>query len=463
MGIKVLNNTDDARFIKMYRELVNIILFVANETEYKVALNYLSKKSVVNFIYNDNSYHIGHIGEYLVALVKSGDIGQESVSSCEPTLSRALETFFNAQYVITAGVCGGVNPKTNIGDVIVASEIINYESQKVDAKEIIDRSQALISQELTNLLSQTLSKMKFNKFAIKHGKVLSGAKLVSNKKFANQVLSIHPEAIALDMEGYAVARFAITHRMRDWIFIKAVSDYLYDKKGSANQAKSMRHSMMVLEKLLSMRDFLSTKKTKVLISGAFPTDLEETKDVEKFVYDLTQKLITENFKVINGYGQCVGNAVVAAAYNMQQRLGRLDKSLQDYIEIYPFPRITNTQITKCLSLIKNENRRLMTKGCVFAIFIYGSKGENVLSEGMLEEFQLAQQQGMFVIPIGFTGYMAKQLWNEVNGNINYYFPNDSAIISRFTCLDIEPDPHKLIDATIELIKSLTNYHCGINE
>jgi hypothetical protein len=41
----------------------------------------------------------------------------------------------------------------------------------------------------------------------------------------------------------------------------------------------------------------------------------------------------------------------------------------------------------------------------------------VLSNGMREEYEIAKDKGLFLIPIGSTGYMAEQLWGEQNSEI----------------------------------------------
>jgi hypothetical protein len=55
-----------------------------------------------------------------------------------------------------------------------------------------------------------------------------------------------------------------------------------------------------------------------------------------------------------------------------------------------------------------------------ALFLFGNKlHENnvVLSNGMREEYTIARRKGLFVIPIGATGYMAEELWAELNNEI----------------------------------------------
>lgn len=458
--VKELQPVTDMRHINMYRENVNIILYVANETEFTETFKFLVNKSgtgVVKFVRDGNMYHIGNIGLHTLALVKGGNIGQEGVYSSVPTIENALRTFYNTDYIITVGVCGGYQKKISTRDVIVAYEMINYESQKIVDGKIIDRSQGLLSVNLGNILSSEIALMDFGSFHVHYGKVLSGNKVVSDKLFAEKLLEIHPDVMALDMEGYSIARAAITNKLKDWIFVKSPSDFLYEKIGSNDQDICTRNALKVLERLLNLRDLLKVKKIKVLISGAYTFDDQDTSRAEELSYLLSQKLIENNYKLISGYGMCIGNAVVAGVYNSHSHKGNLGNSLQDYIEVYPFPRIVTGKIKECLNAIKYENRQLMAKGCTFTIFLYGKKSKSTLSEGMNEEFRLASNS--FVIPVGWTGYKAKEIWEKVNQDFCHYYPENKSIRDAFAALN-NPSLtiNQVVDNILYLMELLKDYY-----
>lgn len=40
---------------------------------------------------------------------------------------------------------------------------------------------------------------------------------------------------------------------------------------------------------------------------------------------------------------------------------------------------------------------------------------------MQQEFEIAVEQGVFVLPIGCTGFMSKKLWDLVIGDIDKYY------------------------------------------
>jgi hypothetical protein len=68
-----------------------------------------------------------------------------------------------------------------------------------------------------------------------------------------------------------------------------------------------------------------------------------------------------------------------------------------------------------------------------ALFLFGNKlngNKVVLSNGMREEFEIAKEKGLFLLPIGATGYMAKELWSEVNENFETFNDNVSVKVKK---------------------------------
>lgn len=450
----------DYRFIELYKQKINILIYVANEIEFSTTRKFLIKNSknnkIISFIEDDNQYYISKLGSYPIVLVKGGTIGQIHVSTCDEIISKALKSFHNINYLVTVGVCGAASNDVKIGDVIIANGVIDYESQKIKKDGIIDRSQGIYQKTLSSIISSKVSLMKYSEFKVHYGKILSGNKLINNKDYADDLLKIFPEAIALDMEGYAIARLAMTYKLKDWLFVKSASDKLYDKVGSANQEKSTNHALIVLKDIFDRKEiFNKSDKIKVMISGAYTniTEDSEIKNVEEFTYILTKRLIEKGYKVVNGYGQCIGNAVIAGAYNSLNG----GQSINDVVEIYPFPRIKNPAIADFLDSIKYENRELMIKNCSFCIFIYGKKNSDNLSTGMMDEFRIANNNKAFLIPVGATEFMAKELWKKVNNEYNIYFPEKNKEIQNlFNDLNnSESSNDELINKILKIIELLS--------
>ncbi len=70
-----------------------------------------------------------------------------------------------------------------------------------------------------------------------------------------------------------------------------------------------------------------------------------------------------------------------------------------------------------------EYRKDMLSFSGIAIFVFGNKvvdGKTELSNGMREEFEIAREKGLFLLPVGATGYKAKELWDEVNSDFEAF-------------------------------------------
>ncbi len=75
---------------------------------------------------------------------------------------------------------------------------------------------------------------------------------------------------------------------------------------------------------------------------------------------------------------------------------------------------------------------------------------------MRAEFDLAMAKGLYVIPVGSSGLMAAELWAEVMGKFDTFFPKDAAKIRPL--LDAlgkaVTNPNNLIDPILKLITHL---------
>lgn len=446
-----MKNITNKKIINYLIKKINILLYVANDVEYSTTYDFLANP--VEIINEGIQYVVGKIESYYIALIKGGSIGPTQSNSVYPTIQKACNFFTGIEHLITIGVCCSINDKVKRGDVVVANVIADYESVKVDSK-IIDRSSPITVDNQGNIISSVISRMNFRDFKIFFGKIITGAKLVKNRKFILKLKSIHPEAIALDMEGYEIAKYYLANKLKSWLFIKSASDKGTNKKGSEGQSECTKNSLKVLKEILCNPYIYPQPKIKVLLSGSFVFDNQDTKYAEKFSYDLTKALINKNYKIINGYGKCIGNSIVAGAYD-SQNYQDTKKSLQDIIEIYPFPRIINEDIANSINVIKTNNRQLMAKDCSFTIFLFGLKDNNEDAKGMDDEFTIADNNSSFLVPIGATGYKSEKLWMKVNKDINNYYPfNSERFIEFFNKLNIKTDPQKIISNVIKFIECI---------
>lgn len=156
------------------------------------------------------------------------------------------------------------------------------------------------------------------------------------------------------------------------------------------------------------------KRKTIFISGAAHDYSPWTESkAEQFIYKLSKTISKEQYRVISGFGLGVGSAVIAGV--LEQTImngGRLDS---DQLVLRPFPQSQSGE--RPLPELWTEYRRNMLAHAGVALFIFGNKldktGAVVPSSGMREEYEIAVAKGIFVIPVGITGSISAELWNEV--------------------------------------------------
>jgi hypothetical protein len=93
-----------------------------------------------------------------------------------------------------------------------------------------------------------------------------------------------------------------------------------------------------------------------------------------------------------------------------------------------------------------------------AIFLFGNRlsgSEVVAAAGVEEEFNIAVQQGLAVIPIGATGYTARSLWERVMSDFDRYLPRVEGIKRPYARLGkSDADDDTIVAALLEILDRL---------
>ena len=189
---------------------------------------------------------------------------------------------------------------------------------------------------------------------------------------------------------------------------------------------------VMVDKYSEITEILQQLKTQIkaksiFISGAASEyGFYQKSDSEKFVYELSKDLIASNLKIVSGFGLGIGSSVISGALESIYMSGQ--KLNDDQLLLRPFPQ---SQVGKeDLKSLWSKYRKDMISYAGIAIFLFGNKSVEekiVLSNGMREEYEIALSQGVLVIPIGSTGYMAKELWLDLQEKIdagNYTVPEN---------------------------------------
>lgn len=159
------------------------------------------------------------------------------------------------------------------------------------------------------------------------------------------------------------------------------------------------------------------KSRTIFISGAACEygDLEEKKAL-RFVYDLSKMLVKNNLRIVSGFGVGIGSTVISSV--LEETFNNKLAKIEDHLVLRPFPQSTEGE--QPLSSLWTKYREDMINYAGIALFLFGNKqagNDIILSNGMREEYEIAKKQGLLLLPVGSTGYMAEELWTELNSEI----------------------------------------------
>ena len=92
-----------------------------------------------------------------------------------------------------------------------------------------------------------------------------------------------------------------------------------------------------------------------------------------------------------------------------------------------------------------------------SIFLFGNKLENEKIQkagGMLSEFEIAKEKHNLIVPVGITGYVAKDIWNKIKEKPEDYYTNiNNDLMEAFEKLnDDSVGTEQLIENIISFIK-----------
>lgn len=217
---------------------------------------------------------------------------------------------------------------------------------------------------------------------------------------------------------------------------------------------------LLVDEYTDITDILSEIDNKYRLSNIFISgsaevygDWNEDRALS-FVRQLANNIVSNDYKIISGFGKGIGfevvNGVLDYVYNTKFR--HLDQS----VSLRPFPyRIADPKERKA-KWTKYREDMLSVTG--ISLFMFGNKsvdGKIILADGMREEFEISKRNGIKLIPIGNTGFMANELWNEVFAEFEDLFPNKAALKNDFELLNANiEDTQKLINTIIKIINIL---------
>lgn len=195
------------------------------------------------------------------------------------------------------------------------------------------------------------------------------------------------------------------------------------------------------------------KRKTIFISGAaHEYGGIKNEDAQDFIHNLSKQIIKKDYKIVSGFGLGVGSAVITGA--LRELYLHTNHPEIDRVILRPFPQ-GMTDATK--QEFWTKYRKNMCEYAGVAIFIFGNKldkGKTVYSSGMREEFDIAKKKGLFLIPVGVTGFMSKELYDEVSKDLDSYGYKTDSLKENFKKLGKNNVDDSLIDIIMNILAEI---------
>ncbi len=249
----------DIKKSEIQMHLKNTILLVtAVQVELEAVLRHikpLGKKRNISRIYiGQETYYIGRLGEQCVVATMCG-IGSLGRDSVILATHQAINEFTPKAIIMVGIAFGRDRVKQNMGDVLVASQVVSYEQQRVGEEKTVHRGTiaqcgAILLNRFRQALDWHYENERESNIKCFIGPLLSGEKLIDNENYKKELFDAFPQAIGGEMEGaglYAVAARANT----EWIVVKSICDWADGKKEDTAQTLAADTSVSLVKHVLS--------------------------------------------------------------------------------------------------------------------------------------------------------------------------------------------------------------------
>lgn len=241
---------------------------------------------------------------------------------------------------------------------------------------------------------------------------------------------------------------------------KKNSDYQYARTKQELQIRDLRRYGIVAVMLDSFDDYTialqdlekAYRSRQVFISGSASTyEPMHESNAHHFLTLLGKSLAKHGINAITGFGLGVGPHVINGVLDNLDKEGT--NNLSDRLTLRPFPyAIQNSRERKARW---TSYRKEMISKAGIAIFVFGNKatesGDIISADGMLEEFDIAHKSGLIIIPVGATGYVAKELHKKVFENYEQYMPKISGLKTALAALNKKGTSSEMVKRIMKVI------------
>lgn len=420
-----------------------ILIYLANSTEQKAFYDYIGqnlKRPLTSISIDNTIIKFTKYNNYHLAIVLGNEVGSiPAISVIEPI----YKYFPNLLYIVNIGCCASMMDSINANkqEVIFATTIFDGELRKeLDENKKEYKHTTNNTNSLTNRIKNAVLNLNIKNVKLTIGPIISSSAIVNSSIYKNNLYNNFPYAEAIEMEGNGIATLAISKKI-DWIILKGVSDNAKNKQGNKNQYQATQYASYVFFQLL-YENIFPLNKMPIFIGGALKNN---DKFKESNIINLAYALFDNNYKIINGYGLNVGNALIAAAYQYKTSVN--NENIDNLIQIYPFPITLSNQ--EIINQSYKANRNLMINKSLISLFIYGRNTKKDKYNGLLDEYYVSSSNNLINLVIPSKGYYSKQLYDKKDAVIKVIDNEEfKKIYNSLETLS----PSDKIKATIKLLK-----------
>ena len=243
---------------------IDIVLLTANPIELNAVLDklksYPSKKTRFKVFEGAETYYLGKFGAFKAVVTKCrmGAISEGSVILATDQAQR----LWKPRAIIMVGVAFGKDKtQQKIGDVLVASQIISYESQRVGQpaqyRGSIPPSNTTLLNRFENVHDWEFLDPNGSPCRLQTGAILSGEKLIDDPEFKSALFQQFPQAIGGEMEGSGLC--AASGRVGiPWILVKSICDWADGTKNNEYQDIASASAVSLVHHVLSQKTVLNS-------------------------------------------------------------------------------------------------------------------------------------------------------------------------------------------------------------
>jgi len=196
-------------------------------------------------------------------------------------------------------------------------------------------------------------------------------------------------------------------------------------------------------------------RSTIFISGS-ASDYGDFKKPAEFIQKLSFELVKDGYKLVSGFGYGVGTYVINGV--LHAMISEKNKKLDNYIKLRPFPYIGKSD--KLAKETQSNYRDTIVNEAGVMLCIFGNrknKDEEIEDAlGVVEEFQIAHKAGLKIIPIGCTGFVARNINEKLLTHFPEYYGEYPKLKKQFQILENNGLSHDEIINTVKIILNTLN-------